>query len=121
MKNLFVPYEIALKLKSKGFDDPCLFAWVVAENYPEQIEISDCWKKGYRNTLDERLSAPLYQQAFKWFRKNGLKFHIREDCWNHWCEVKILLGEEYDEDNDCYPNYEEAELELIKKLIEILK
>ncbi len=27
MKNLFVPYEIALLLKDKGFDEPCMGMW----------------------------------------------------------------------------------------------
>lgn len=29
MKHLFVPYELALKLKEKGFDGPCLALVVI--------------------------------------------------------------------------------------------
>ena len=69
MKHLFVPYQLALLAKEKGFDDPCLFAWKNENN------ISNSFRKGYRNSLDNVISAPLYQEAINWFReKYGIQF-----------------------------------------------
>jgi hypothetical protein len=112
MEELFVPYEQALDLKGLGFNEPC-FAKYRKKELSKYIFLWDA------NGFPKDVIAPMYQQAFKWFKKNhGLKFHIREDIWNQWCEVKILSGENYSEDS--YPTYEEAELALLKKLIKLI-
>ncbi len=69
MKDQFVPYEIALKLKELGFDEPCFGFYddnnsPIAGNYP-------CL--GYNR-------APLYQQAFQFLRdKFNLDYRIEDD------------------------------------------
>ena len=69
----------------------------------------------------ERWTAPTFSQAFRWFKQNHkLKFHIREDIWNEWCYVHILMQDEY-ENVGAYSTYEEAELACLKKLIELVK
>ena len=117
----FVPYEIASELKDLGFDEPC-FGYYLCKNsaFGIYIEITSNW-------LDllpydsSSCKAPLYQQALEFFRdKYKLKFYIREDIWNHWCSVTILEGEEYTYIGE-YETYEEAQVECLKKLIEIVK
>jgi len=53
MTKEFVPYDRSLKLKQLGFDEPCL------KSYGDD---------GLLNQNDHSLylSAPLYQQAFRW-------------------------------------------------------
>lgn len=64
MKHLFVPYEIALKLKELGFDEPCFCAY---NNIEELSQLDKL--QGYSNALfDYVILAPLYQQVIDWFR-----------------------------------------------------
>ena len=65
MKHLFLPYEIALKLKDKRFDESCLASY--------KIRTYSVFKEGelYNNPPDDKnsISAPLYQQVIDWFRE----------------------------------------------------
>lgn len=61
MKHLFVPYEIALKLKEKGFDEPC-FKVYDNQSFLQEEEVMDELKL-------EKILAPLYQQVIDWFRE----------------------------------------------------
>jgi hypothetical protein len=127
MEKEFVPYEQALELKLLGFNEPCMKGYT--EEYKKLISFSST----YTNTSVEKtlptkpLTAPLYQQAFRWFRE---KFYL------HSCISAINNGVELlyapmidiiDKKHkailnfDDYKTYEEAELECLKKLIEIVK
>jgi len=62
MKNEFIPYEQALQLKELGFNEQCFGYYVGNELITSINEIL--------NSTDLLIiSAPLYQQAFGWFRK----------------------------------------------------
>ena len=110
MKNEFIPYEQALALKELGFDEPC-FGW-----FDTGYLRVGCFESEYVQGLGD-LPAPLYQQAFRWFReKHGL---------NHFVELDVDYGPSY---YNAYvlcslvyhgDNYEEAELACLKKLIEL--
>jgi hypothetical protein len=145
MEREFIPYEQALALKELGFDEPCFTKFedyfnktklhpILATlhlNTPYENEyngydqkiINDSSKRwvftGYKNSVKDHnndiLSAPLYQQAFRWFReKYNLYFPINlDDCGQYYFEV----NKEYDV---CRNTYEEAELACLKKLIEII-
>jgi len=63
MKEQFVPYEIAIKLKEKGFDEPCL-AW--STEYGEYILVET--KEGEDSNTFRGISIPLWQQVIDWFR-----------------------------------------------------
>jgi hypothetical protein len=62
MKEQFVPYEIALKLKEKGFDEPCLGYF---DPLYKKLVI---WENGSTNSTSNWVYAPLWQQVSKWFR-----------------------------------------------------
>jgi hypothetical protein len=114
IENIFVPYQIALDMKSIGFDEPCF-------GYYENGDLT----YGQLNEIGKRryLQTPTYSQAFRWFRDTH-KLHatitsISQESWQwHIQEPGQKLGELYNED---YYYYEEAELECLKKLIEIVK
>ena len=59
----FIPYEQALELKELGFNEECMAIYFVPT---KELLIG---KKVNEYTTDVRVYAPLYQQAFKWFRK----------------------------------------------------
>ena len=109
MKNEFIPYEQALALKGLGFDEPCI-ALYNKECKTIHLNLNLVNKKPY-------FCAPLYQQAFRWFReKCGL---------NHFVELDVDCGPRYyNAYVQCFlvyhgNNYGEAELACLKKLIEL--
>jgi len=69
MKHLFVPYELALLAKEKGFDEPCLTNFNHNKNFDTRlisdVGFCDC---ANRNLHKGCVSAPLYQQIVDWFR-----------------------------------------------------
>lgn len=119
MKNIednFVPYEIALELKKLGFDEPCLmyydYSWTLVES-----GVYEC-------------KAPLYQQAFGFFREKynlrgfiGFRpntkqfdFHVYDMSLSGMEYVKQRTMQEFNKDPKV-GTYEEAELECLKQLI----
>jgi hypothetical protein len=137
MTKEFVPYEIALALKKLGFDEPCLGYYVNVE-VPNPFlvirKISDT-QGGYFTF------APLYQQAFRWFReKHDLvieqcvpfqrlysteddHFEILEFGYRIYSfdQYRGGLRDKIEWDGYGNSNEEEAEIECLKKLIEIVK
>ena len=125
----FIPYEQALELKELGFDEPC-FAWYNDNgNYMLGIdEVRFDTKNTYHFNNTDSVSAPLYQQAFRWFRDKKLcdgsvcrhgeadgSYSYRWDIVHEYGvyeERHFKLG---------YKTYEEAELACLKVLIEIVK
>jgi hypothetical protein len=116
MTKEFVPYELALKLKEIGFNEPCL------KSYGDD---------GLLNQNDHSLylSAPTFSQAFRFFREKykpeELNFYIH--LLNTYSTPKHYLH--------CYTirrgvsvievatrdTYEEAEQACLIKLIEIVE
>ena len=65
----FVPYDLAIKLKYKGFDKPCLGYHNIAYG-DESLGFSR--GSGHINTSDKKFpSAPMYQQVIDWFDDNN--------------------------------------------------
>jgi hypothetical protein len=119
MEKEFIPYAEALALKELGFDEPC-FAYYGEINGGE---IMLFLKKNFDNQALYFL-APLYQQAFRWFRekyKLDSSIALVADGYGFY----IHKNRSYTNRGDSYGvsgnTYEEAELECLKKLIEIVK
>jgi hypothetical protein len=118
MNKEFIPYTEALALKKLGFDEPCFKYWNdFGKHSIDRFQLYN----GIDNWCHDYIEAPTWQQAFRWFRKeHNLKFHIKEDVWNNWCSLKMIRHDDYISIGE-YKTYEEAELECLKKLIEIVK
>ena len=113
IKNEFIPYEQALALKELGFDEPCfghywenLFYYETTHHHPSTMPNSP-----------ESCLAPLYQQAFRWFREKYGYYYPIHRITNNTNQVLYSIGP-YAGD---YFTYEEAELACLIKLIEIVK
>jgi len=124
MKELFVPYEQALALKELGFDEPCIGYYVGRDK--EVFTSNNVIQPPYNPEMDSKIwfRAPLYQQAFRWFReKYNLKSWIQEHTADTFIyEIRPHVLTHYKEgETYIYDNYEKAELECLKKLIEIVK
>jgi hypothetical protein len=113
MKNLFVPYEQALQLKELGFNEPYCFGYYDGE---QDNKLIPALPLTMINTLNGDIDAPLYSQAFRWFREKYGSFLFSDyGKLPHITIIQNLMIE--------YANmtYEEAELACLKKLIEIAK
>jgi len=124
----FVPYDIALALNKLGFDEPCVAVYygnyderdfengIALEYRQSQYYAQKGWSKG--------LLAPLYQQAFRWFREEYKLFGEvclttkQEDC--EVFEFFVLNINEPLFESDDYTVYEKAKLACLRKLIEIV-
>lgn len=143
MNKEFIPYEQALELKELGFDEECF------KYYTEMgtLRIKD------ERPLPPLTYAPLYQQAFDWFRKqvypqivinekgdsvqgmlsllplvyhNTYVIHLIKASTSH--TIDNFSGAQIPSyqtahkfNGNAVPTYEEAQLECLKKLIEIVK
>jgi len=124
----FVSYEIALALKELGFDDKCFGAY--DKKYKLAISTSDYWDKSSLYSLNDyfgkntyRCLAPLYQQAFRWFREkySYQSFISPSNELTYLAYDFTLKGFDGYFKSKQFKTYEEAELECLKKLIEIVK
>ena len=136
MEQEFVIYDQVLALKELGFDEPCMGVYYGdVEDIQFTLNVRETQyyaQKGYKNGV----LAPLYQQAFRWFRDNHQLFYtIETNC----SQLSFEWGFDYtiyDKGNDkwlstepqncppgetTYVTYEEAESACIDKLIEIVK
>ena len=125
MEREFIPYEQALALKELGFGEKCLGYFFENKLYTE--ESGDVVKY-----FKSDLTAPLYQQAFRWFReKYSLEGYINlsdskeGDYFYYFNYINTNNIPNRREHCDFfignYKTYEQAELECLKKLIEIVK
>ncbi len=66
MKELFVPYELALQLKEIGFDELCMRFWT--KDGKESLNPQHMGHMDFirNSTAGERVSAPLYDQVIQW-------------------------------------------------------
>ena len=124
MDNQFIPYEQALELKELGFDEQCIAYYV--NNQDKLIfditGVNNFTRTNYGSVLGKHCqAAPLWQQVFEFFRE---KYNL------HYIIYKNINIDGYDfceitTDNiinkNSYVTYEEARLECLKKLIEIVK
>jgi hypothetical protein len=123
MKNEFIPYEQALELKELGFDEICFTSYnnnnlVNWWEDPEWVQNSEL-AQGY-------ITAPTFSQAFRWFREKYNTTHeiLRKEDNNHKEFIAWVYIEGARIDVVSYwfsTSYEEAELECLKKLIQIVK
>lgn len=131
MKTEFIPYESALALKELGFDEVCLAMYTIAGLDLFSQRGYAIPKGGYTNTelsQDSVIAAPLYQQAFRWFREKHQLYQAvyadkRADDLTLLYKVHVYkLDEELSEYAYRWAKtYEEAEQACLNKLIEIVK
>lgn len=132
MNKEFIPYEQALALKELGFNESCFTTFtdkgeifdvfdVFDDILTEKIrDIEDCYQCN-DELADGYITAPLYQQVFRWFREKYNLHHsiLFNDVRKNY---DLVYGERIaDKLLGPVDTYEEAELECLKQLIEIVK
>lgn len=148
MERLFVPYELAVAMKELGFDEECFGMYenngvtkkitlIIRYDSDPIIPKENAMRPMMYKTTNKNseipqwaTSAPLYQQAFKWFKNvHGLVFmpEISPNAYSY-----EIWDEKNDKEHESTDNmewlkrgfegtYEEVELHCLRKLIEITK
>ena len=132
MEKEFIPYEQALSLKELGFDEECLTQSKHKKLCSNKEQPGGCQLHNLHCaypdcTIDktvESIPLPLYQQAFRWFRKKYQIVFCYEPClkkdltYIFFIYVEVT-GEKVFVVESKYN--EEAELTCLQKMIEIVK
>jgi hypothetical protein len=134
----FVPYQESLSLKELGFNEPCLGHYQDRDETTLHGAVATsknvCFfiartNKGFivRNSpISNCVLAPLYQHAFRWFReKYNFNHYIRGNNFDgYYYNIDNLGVLQYKFEIDSrfsFRTYEQAEIECLRKLIEIVK
>ena len=128
MKDLFVPYEIAVQLKEIGFNEPCLkvgntnehIMWkcIEVDADDEAIDVNDILNVEYG---EQWTSIPLFSQCFKWFQE---KFELTSWIYNSNTDeffFTIVEKGRYVKAHNSFPTSKEAEIACLGELIKIIK
>lgn len=146
MNKEFIPYEQALALKELGFDESCMYAWCITLEHRIKYDGKMSLKtdgnpfgqfykgksfngKYSPNKNKIQCSAPTFSQAFRFFRE---KYNINGHYWDcstssgPWCFTitnlqNNLTGGSLIVERCKFKTPEEAEIECLKTLIEIIK
>jgi hypothetical protein len=117
MNKEFIPYEQALALKELGFDEPCF-----GEYYYGKLKYDEV--SNGQTAHNDLALAPTFSQAFRWFREKH-NLHINKHGNSNYTsfnmvepKIEVISFVRY---TDTENHYEEAELECLKQLIEIVK
>ena len=138
MNKEFVPYGLALRLGSLGFDEPCFGYYVEGELRGVNLGIEQLggMKPYYQrfgfHTLSNHdidnpkkivVTAPTWQQAFRWFREKGYLSYIEvfSDGKYDYTNVSNHFSVEVDYNDGPFDTYEEAETACLERLIEIIE
>lgn len=129
----FIPYEQALALKELGFDELCFGhyqqEWDDDEINELEPSLHMIFSKQHQHAF-QSCTAPTFSQSFRWFReKYKISGEISSDYYlegkdNEWEYNIYQLGKEddgYIGTINIFKTYEEAELECLIALINIVK
>jgi hypothetical protein len=130
MEKEFVPYEQALALKELGFDSKEFISCVF-------VDTDNIFFESNGFCPNSSIWAPTFSQAFRWFREKyelSCSIELTDNSRHYYYDFTISDSKNRDyNDEDCFDSckriyddgkfgkYEEAELECLKKLIEIVK
>ena len=126
METEFITHEQALALKELGFDEPCFGFFNIKGKFIKDFgitkDIMDSLGLKHLEFVENICVAPTFSQAFRWFReKYNLFYDILQYIDKDWKYTTYSDNVDDFSQSGFYNTYEEAELECLKKLIEIVK
>lgn len=126
MEKEFVPYELALRMKQLGFEEPCVAHWFNNVGIGIEFRLEPLAKSIAKTNISVYYElAPLYQQAFRWFREKynlfgEINLTTKQEDVKEFEFFVLDINEPLFESDD-YKKYKEAELACLEKLIEIVE
>ena len=120
MSEDFIPFELAVKLKEKGFNYPC-----IGHYFNNQLYIAH-YQNAFHSDKNETFDAPAISQVLKWLRKEkridvGAIWDNRDGKWIGYVnemDMPDLVGE-YMLHNTC-DSYEQAAIAVIEYVLDNL-
>lgn len=80
MNEDFVTHRLAVKLKEKGFNEPC-YGYYHCNGGNDSFELCGNGNRDFLNSKNQyRVAAPTIPQVLKWLREEK-KLHIMIDIW----------------------------------------
>lgn len=148
MKNEFVPYDLAEALKEKGFNEPCFGYYWNWDHYDRPGSIgsainiyletrdgntffrNDDFSKIIHHQKTYRCSAPLYQQAIRFFEEKNLYLNTSPILGTTVSPERIRFmpfiissnesDDQFDVDFDVHDFKEDALNKAIKRALELI-
>lgn len=128
MEKEFVPPTESLELKELGFDDDTICVYNSFNHLKGVIISSNNGDYIKKDKWDDRLPAPTISQAFRFFREKynligGVEYIAGTTPETTWWDVYVIghFNTNTSKMTMKYQPYEQAELECLRKLIEIVK
>jgi hypothetical protein len=125
MEKEFIPYELALRMKQLGFDEPCFNLYHLNRRElmyvcPNIGEVATYKYDNHNKT--NHISAPTFSQTFRWFReKYDLFTHIEKgENPKNFYPIIDNVSHKYNP-KLWFDSYEDVELTCLTKLIEIVE
>ena len=134
MKEQFVTYEIALKLKELGFDEICFAHYSDGDLITKTAILKSSTMQYYQQNninpsnqyKDKKCTAPLWQQVIDWLRESK---NIVMEVWYDntqndgfsWLYEIYINNKEHEHNGSYYDSFYEAREAAILKAIEIIK
>ena len=142
MNEDFTPFEVAVKLKEKGFDEPC-FGWyypseVCGFDYKTTIVFNNSAYRGsnYKDMLvshkdEKHIDAPTISQVLKWLREEKKIYIViavnptlsTKDKIAYYYQVysnSTGVTSDYYESEECYAQWEDCAMGSIKSVLKHL-
>lgn len=125
MNDDFAPFELAVKLKEKGFNEKCY------HYYQKEVLLTEiCWNRYNRGTAN-RCSAPTISQVLKWLREEKKIYIViavnptlsTKDKIAYYYQVYSNsngVTSDYYESEECYAQWEDCTIDSIKYVLDNL-
>lgn len=125
-----ITYQIALKLKEKGFDIPCEMYYNIHDDIEDSImslESTGGWCDFYNSESRYRCAAPTITKVLKWLREKGIHAQIEISTLGWYGTLYTFSKDEkglYDINDsyiclgEIYDDYEKAALSAIEYVLD---
>lgn len=121
----FVSYELAVKLKKCGFDEPCIAQWSVEPDGKPMLLGSTAFVFSDAELKGRDVAAPLLYHAQKWLRSKGIEVYVLLATDNdryEWSIYNRNVRDNIDSSRgDDYKTYESALSAGIARALELIK
>jgi hypothetical protein len=137
----FVPYQIALDMKSIGFDEECLAGYIYLQGSGTfELAFYKDRNVDFNTTSNIYVSTPMFSQSFKFFRdkynlRGSIMDFIDDETGIEWDyeisfigvdldengHYKALVPYSTDDESRKFKTYEKAELACLINLIQLVK
>lgn len=124
MNEDYVSYELAVKLKAAGFDEPCIAQWACEPDGKPMLVGSTAFAFSNAELKGRDVTAPLLFHAQKWLReKHHISVRVSYIAYHKvWFADWLNLDSgEFDDTDATFATYEEALADGIAVALELIK